>query len=52
MNRFKKTQFDDVDFAIYFQRSKHITGRVVGEEVQHAIDFTMEPQELECIMKL
>ena len=41
LNRLKNTQFDDIDKAIYFQRQAHITGRVVGEEVQHAIDFTM-----------
>ena len=41
LNRFKRTQFHDSDLAIYFQREAHVTGRVVGEEVQHGIDFTM-----------
>lgn len=41
LNRRKRTQFDDKDLAIYFQRTAHITGRVVGEEVQHALDFAM-----------
>jgi hypothetical protein len=35
------TQFHDTDLAIYFRRNADVTGRVVGEEVQHAIDFTM-----------
>jgi RHS repeat-associated protein len=35
------SQFDDKVLAIYFRRNADATGRVVGEEVQHAIDFTM-----------
>jgi hypothetical protein len=42
MNRQARyTQFDDADLAIYFRRQADVTGRVVGEEVQHAVDFTM-----------
>jgi RHS repeat-associated protein len=36
----KGTHFNDIDLAIYFRSEADITGRIVGEEVQHAIDFT------------
>jgi hypothetical protein len=41
LKRTLNTQFHDGHLAIYFQREAHLTGRVVGEEVQHAIEFTL-----------
>ena len=48
----KATQFDPDELWIYFERDKHVATRVVGEEVQHAIDFAHGARDPDAIFEI